>query len=88
MAGAKKGWYLPFPNPKQAAQRLAHQVEQVKKVLSVPVILENMSPLPEPHSRSGYIAETDSRLLSQVVDVTGSGLLLDKVQQVYVSGPR
>jgi len=71
----KKGWYLPFPNPKRAAQRLAHQVEQVKKVLSVPVILENMSSLPEPNGR--YAPEADPRLLGDVIEATGSGLLLD-----------
>jgi uncharacterized protein (UPF0276 family) len=71
----KKGWYLPFPNPKRAAQHLAWQVEQVKKALSLPVILENMSSLPGPHGR--YVPEADPRMLSEVIEATGSGLLLD-----------
>jgi uncharacterized protein len=75
MAGAEKGWYLPFPNPKRAAQHLAWQVEQVKKVLNVPVILENMSSLPGPHGR--YAPEADPHMLSEVIEATGSGLLLD-----------
>ena len=71
----KWGWRLPVLPPESAVSMLCRQVERARRVLDLPVILENVATPPNPDGLCNYSAYPE--LLGQVLDKTGCGLLLD-----------
>jgi uncharacterized protein len=69
----KKGWHIPLPNPKQVTKRYIRQVNRITRSTRVPVLLENMEPLP----LDGYDFESRTDLIQEVINATGCGFLLD-----------
>lgn len=105
----RRGWYVPLPHPERATRRLIQRVRRLARSIHVPVILENIEPLPF----QGYDFEVQTGQITQVLEETDCGFLLDigharvsaarlgvevddylrrlplnRVVQVYVSGPR
>ncbi len=64
---------LPLPDPERAAHRLVQQVKQLSQSLLVPILLENVSPLPFP----GCEFEVQPELIQRLIAATGCALLLD-----------
>jgi len=69
----RRGWRMPLPNPERATQRLIRQVRKLARSIPVPVILENMDPLPF----DGYEFEVQTELITQVLEGAECGFLLD-----------
>jgi uncharacterized protein (UPF0276 family) len=69
----KHGWRMPLPNPARATRRFVRQVTRLARAASVPVLLENIEPLPF----DGYDFEVRTERITQVLGETGSDLLLD-----------
>ena len=67
------GWRMPRPNPERATRRFIQQVKRLERSISVPVILENIEPLPF----AGYDLEARTERIVQVLEKTGCGFLLD-----------
>jgi uncharacterized protein (UPF0276 family) len=42
----RRGWRMPLPNPERAARRFVQRVRRLARSIQVPVILENIAPLP------------------------------------------
>jgi uncharacterized protein (UPF0276 family) len=105
----RRGWRMPLPNPKRATQKFVQRVKKLARSIDVPVILENIEPLPF----DGYDFEVQTERIAEVLDTLEcgflldigharvsasrlditvheylSGLPLDDVVQVHVSGPR
>ncbi|CAG0936398.1 hypothetical protein TFLX_05271 [Thermoflexales bacterium] len=105
----RRGWRMPLPNPERATQRFIRQVKRLARAIHVPVILENIEPLPF----AGYDFEVQTERIVQVLEGAECGFLLDtgharvsaarlrvdvydylsglpleRVVQVHVSGPR
>jgi len=105
----RHGWRMPLPNPQRATRRLIRQVIRLARSIAAPVTLENTEPLPF----DGYDFEVQAERITEVLEKTGcgfvldigharvstgvldtdvydylSGLPLDRVVQVHVSGPR
>jgi uncharacterized protein (UPF0276 family) len=103
------GWRIPVPNPERAMRRLIRKVLRLIPRLKVPVLLENL----EPPTLDGFDFESRTGRITEVLDRTGCGLLLDlgharvsaaaftmdveeylsglpmdRVAQLHVSGPR
>ncbi len=64
---------MPRPNLERATRRFIQQVKRLERSVSVPVILENIEPLPF----AGYDFEVRTERISQVLEKTGCGFLLD-----------
>lgn len=100
---------MPVPDPARATQRLVRRVRKLARPIQVPVILENVEPLPF----DGYDSEVQTERNAGVLETLGcgllldtgharvsasalgvdvhrylAGLLLDRVAEVHVSGPR
>ncbi len=69
----KFGWRLPPPNPAKATRRLLRQVEQLKRAIDTPLILENMPVLPF----AGYEFQAEPDRIAYILKTTGCNLLLD-----------
>ena len=69
----RRGWRMPRPNPERATQRFIRQVRKLARSIPVPVILENMDPLPF----AGYDFEVQTGRISHVLEGTECSLLLD-----------
>ncbi len=69
------GWRLPLLKPSAALDMLCRQVERASRALALPVILENVAPLPDPDGVGYY--RNYPELLSWAIERTGCGLLLD-----------
>ena len=69
----RRGWRMPLPNIERATRRLIWQVTHLSRSIQAPVILENILPLPF----DGYDFEARAERITQVIDETGCGLLLD-----------
>ena len=69
----RRGWRLPLPNPERAARRLVRQVLRLARSIPVPVILENVEPLPFP----GYHFEVQAEHITEVLEGAGCGFVLD-----------
>lgn len=67
------GWRMPLPNPKRATQRFIQQVTRLARSIRVPVILENMQPLPF----EGYDFEVQPERLTEVLEKANCGFVLD-----------
>jgi uncharacterized protein (UPF0276 family) len=73
LLATRLGLYLPPPDAGKAKRRLCRDVARLARRVSLPVILENLPSLP----RAAYAFEADPRIIADVVEQTGSGLLLD-----------
>jgi uncharacterized protein (UPF0276 family) len=69
----RRGWRMPRPNPERAAQRLIRQVRRLARSIQVPVLLENMDPLPF----DGYDFEAQPERITHVLEGAECGFLLD-----------
>jgi uncharacterized protein (UPF0276 family) len=69
----KRGWRVPLPDPTRAARRFVRQVKRLARAVPVPVLLENVEPLPF----DGYDFEVQTERITQVLEETDSALLLD-----------
>jgi uncharacterized protein (UPF0276 family) len=67
------GIHLPPPDGHQATQRLIEILRKVKKVVDLPIILENLTSLPV--EKYSYAASPE--LINHIVEETDSGFLLD-----------
>ncbi|MBL7199588.1 MAG: DUF692 family protein [Anaerolineae bacterium] len=69
----RHGWRMPLPVPDRAMGRLIRQVKRLSRSLPVPVLLENIPPLPF----DGYHFEAETKRITSVIERTGCGLVLD-----------
>ena len=69
----RRGWRMPLPNPKRATQRFIQQVTRLVRSIRVPVILENMEPLPF----EGYDFEVRPERITEVLEKANCGFVLD-----------
>jgi uncharacterized protein (UPF0276 family) len=69
----RRGWRMPLPNPERATQRFIRQVRRLAHSLQVPVVLENTEPLPF----EGYDFEVQPERITQMLDGTEGGFVLD-----------
>ncbi len=69
----RRGWRLPLPNPERAAQRFIRQVKKLASSVQVPVLLENIEPLPF----DGYDFEAQPDRITQMLEGAECGFLLD-----------
>ncbi len=69
----RRGWPTPRPEAALDAHRLVWQTRQAARAADVPLLLENVDPLPWP----GYAYYAKPDWIKQVLDRTGCGLLLD-----------
>ncbi len=67
------GVRLPAPQPERATRALVGKIERLKRALALPILLENLDPLPFP----GCTFEVEPERISGIVQSTGCGLLLD-----------
>ena len=73
LLGSRLGICLPGPDVGQAAERFLRTLKKVKAAAGMPMVLENLSSLPV----RGHRYAADPVLLSEVLEASGSGLLLD-----------
>ena len=69
----RHGWRMPLPKAERATRRFVRQVEKLTRAIRVPVTLENTEPLPF----EGYDFEVRAERITEVVEKTGCGLVLD-----------
>ncbi len=69
----RRGWRMPLPDPQRATRRFVRQVKRLAHSTQVPVILENTEPLPF----DGYDFKVRAERITQVIEETGCGLVLD-----------
>ena len=69
----RRRWRMPLPNLERATQRYIQRVRKLARSIHVPVILENIDPLPF----DGYDFEVQTERITQVLEETESGFLLD-----------
>lgn len=69
----RRGWRVPLPDPEKATRRFIRQVQKLARALCVPVILENVEPLPF----DGYDFEVRTERITEVLEKTGCGFVLD-----------
>ena len=67
------GERLPLPDPEQALDRLLRRLEILVNLVPVPVLVENVEPLPF----EGYDFWSHPEYIRRVLDRSGCGLLLD-----------
>jgi len=67
------GWRMPLPNAERATRRFIRQVKKLDHALRVPVTLENTEPLPF----DGYDFEVRTERITEVLEKTECGLVLD-----------
>ena len=69
----RHGWRMPVPDPGRATQRFIRQVQRLASAIQVPVHLENTEPLPF----DGYDFEVQAERITEVLERTGCGFVLD-----------
>jgi uncharacterized protein (UPF0276 family) len=79
----RHGWRMPLPNPERATQRFIRRVGRLARSIQVPVILENIEPLPF----DGYDFEVQTKRIKKVIEETDCGFLLD-IAHARVSAAR
>ncbi len=73
LLGSRLGIYLSPPDVGRAVEWFVHTLERVQAAAGMPVILENLSSLPA----SEYAYAADPAILSDVLEASDSGFLLD-----------
>lgn len=73
IARMKRGEQVPLPEPQQSAQTLIRKVCLLQNTLRIPVLIENVEPLP----LDGYDFWAQPDFIREVVEQTGCGFLLD-----------
>ncbi len=68
-----RGWPLPPPNPSLDARRLIWQIRWLARAIDVPILLENVEPLPWP----GYAYYAQPAWIHSILNRIGCALLLD-----------
>ena len=68
-----RGERLPLPNPEQALARLLRRLDTLVKLVPVPVLVENIEPLPF----DGYDFWSRPEYICRVLEESGCGFLLD-----------
>lgn len=69
----KGGEQVPLPGPQRAAQRFTDKVAELARSIQVPVLIENVEPLP----LEGYDFWSQPGFIHRILEVTGCGFLLD-----------
>jgi uncharacterized protein (UPF0276 family) len=69
----RRGWRIPLPNPERATQRFIRQVRKLARSTQVPVILENVEPLPF----DGYDFEVQTERITEILKRVDCGFVLD-----------
>ena len=69
----RRGWRMPLPNPERATQKFVQRVKRLARSIDVPVILENVEPLPF----DGYDFEAQTERIAEVLETLECGFLLD-----------
>jgi uncharacterized protein (UPF0276 family) len=69
----RHGFRFPMPNPDKSARRFIRNVQLLASAVHVPVLLENPDPLPF----EGFDFEVRTNRISEILDATDCGLLLD-----------
>lgn len=69
----KAGQRVPLPDPESGAQRIISKVNLLAHAISVPVLIENIEPLP----LEGYTFWSKPDFIGRVCEETGCGFLLD-----------
>lgn len=69
----RRGWRMPLPKTERATRRFIQQVKKLARAIGAPVILENIEPLPF----DGYDCEVRTERVTEILEETGCGLLLD-----------
>lgn len=69
----RHGFRFPIPDPEKSAQRFIRNVERLASAIHVPILLENPNPLPF----DGYDFEARTKRITDILDATDCGLLLD-----------
>jgi hypothetical protein len=69
----RHGWHMPVPNPERATRRFIRQVTKLASAIQAPVHLENTEPLPF----DGYDFEVQVERITEVLEKTGCGFVLD-----------
>jgi uncharacterized protein (UPF0276 family) len=77
------GERLPLPDPKKALSRLLRRLDALINLVSVPVLVENLEPLPF----DGYDFWAQPEYICQVLEQSGCNFLLD-IGHVRVSADR
>jgi uncharacterized protein len=67
------GQRLPLPDPEQALARLLRRLERLVELVPVPVLVENIEPLPF----DGYDFWSQPEYICRVLERSGCGFLLD-----------
>jgi uncharacterized protein (UPF0276 family) len=67
------GWRMPLSCPARAKRRLIRQAVKLSHSLSVPVLLENVEPLPF----AGYECEVSAERIVEMLEGTGCDFVLD-----------
>ena len=67
------GLHLPQPKIERAKDKFMRQLSHVVESVKIPVILENLTSLPQ----EKYAYAANPSLISEIVETTNSGLLLD-----------
>jgi uncharacterized protein (UPF0276 family) len=73
LLGSRLGIYLARPDVGQAVERFVRTLERVTAATGMPMVLENLSSLPA----SEYAYAAEPAILSEVLEASDSGLLLD-----------
>ena len=68
-----RGERLPLPDPEQALARLLRRLDTLVNLVSVPVLVENIEPLP----LDGYDFWSRPEYICRVLEKSGCGFLLD-----------
>ena len=68
-----RGWRLPKPDTRRGVRRLVRQVKRLTATARVPVLLENVEPLPF----QGYEFEVQPPLITDVLQEADCGFVLD-----------
>ena len=69
----RRGWRVPRPDPERATRRLIRQVVHLARAIQAPVLLENTPPFPF----EGYDFEAQPERITEVLERTGCGFVLD-----------
>jgi uncharacterized protein (UPF0276 family) len=69
----RHGWRMPLPDAERATRRFIRKVKELARAIRVPVVLENTEPLPF----DGYDFEVRTERITEVLEKTGCGLVLD-----------